>query len=172
MTLLASIINDLEDLENNVRIGVTNCLYTHGGVVLVLIRINSKMNVGGRINSSSRQCIHYSISLTTLWAHKWRTKSRFLYIDIVPRLLCLRSNDDVTIDCLTLVMTVRRHNCEARTRKVIVNLINVDVIHGDIHGRCEKFRQTQDFIHKRVILSNIANWSLYMILIAWRKFLH
>ena len=50
--------------------------------------------------------------------------------------LSLRSADDVTIGCLWC----RNDNCDAISWKVISKTLDIDFVHGDIHGRpCKKY---------------------------------
>ena len=71
--------------------------------------------------------------------HKWRWKRRSLHIDPVSHSLGLRSADDVTID--RWWRHNNKTNCDAITWIVISNSLDIDFIHGDIHGwSCKKVK--------------------------------
>ena len=60
----------------------------------------------------------------------WITiRRRSLHINSVLYSLCFRRADDVTIDY------TMRYNRDVGKGKVISNSLDIDFIHGDIHGR-------------------------------------
>ena len=59
-------------------------------------------------------------------------------MDIVPHSVCLRSGDDVTTGCATLMMTLQlTWQSDARVKK-LCNPSDIDYINGAIHDRAFK----------------------------------
>ena len=120
------------------------------------------------LQSCTKPSIHYSISYMIWWAHMWRSKRQFSHIDIMPHLVCFRSDDDTT-DCATLMVASQLTSlgsCDTCTWKMIMNLLDIDFIHGDIHGWTVRMSNTASrtvhFIPMRTSLKHRLRHTLYI----------
>ena len=89
--------------------------------------INTKINLEWARKQFVTIEIYYStcIAYTTSYDQIWRSKRRFSHIDIVPHLVCVRSCDEVTIDCVQQWRPCLLGNCEGRTWKEVSNSLGI-----------------------------------------------
>ena len=104
--------NEGNKYQNNIRVSAETVRHESTYIILFLTRHNESIN-------------DYK---TTSFTHRPRVST-----------LGFRSVDDVTID---LLMTLQwPDNCDAITWIMISNSLDIDFIHGDIHGRsCKKIK--------------------------------
>ena len=125
------------DIENNVCTLVTNCFSLHESVILVFILINTRITFDWaqkQFVTREHTLFHFLQDITnpqmtiqtTLFTHRARVSlARFSF--------CWWRHNG-------LLMTSQwPNNCDAITWIVISNSLDIDFIHGDIHGRsCKK----------------------------------
>ena len=123
---------------------VIMCLCNHGRVILGVYFPNCEatMEIYTKITlklpcKKFDTVVHTSLySLHDIISPYMKITTRFAHIDSVSQALCLRSADDITIDCWWRHRCITRcDNCNASTWKTISNSLDSDFVHHHINDR-------------------------------------